>query len=442
MIARFAMNTDYKILVVDDDELVLEVVQKLLSGLPYTVVATSSPAKAIQILSMWEVAVLLCDLNMPDIDGIEVLNRAREINPDIVSILITGFADQEATIRAINEGGIWKYIPKPWKNEELVAVVNQAVERYDRLHRPQAELTSLARGVTARMRVKDDIKPRSKPVVVFKKKRAAEELPGGRYKLGEVIGEGGTGIVYRAEDMLLGMPVAVKIISPELAGDKEIIETLKEEARIAMQLSHRHIVRLHNLQISGGEYYLVMEYVKGETFRQILSVYGKVPLDSVLQVVEVACDALAYAHRHNVIHQDLKPENMLLTDDGVLKIIDFGIAGFINVKRKTQSIMGTPAYMSPEQIRGEDLDARTDIYSLGIIVYEMLTGECVFPPGTHPQTVLQMMPPKLTGLPDDLLDVLNKAVAMNRDDRLKSAGAFARSFIGAGAPIAREQQSA
>jgi CheY-like chemotaxis protein len=304
------MNTDYKILVVDDDELVLEVVQKLLSTLPYTVVATSSPEKAIQILSMWEIAVLLCDLNMPQIDGVEVLTKARQINPDVVSILITGFADHEATIRAINEGGIWKFIPKPWKNEELVEVMKQAVERYDRLHRPQKELSTLAQGVTARMKSREEVRVRPKQVVVVKKKRAAEELPGGRYKLGEVIGEGGTGIVYKAEDLLLGMPVAIKIISPDLAGDREVIETLKEEARIAIQLSHRHIVRLHNLQISGGEYYLVMEYVKGETFRHILSVYGKLPLDSVLQLVEVACDALSYAHRHGIVHQDLKPENL------------------------------------------------------------------------------------------------------------------------------------
>lgn len=436
------MNTDYKILVVDDDELVLEVVQKLLSTLPYTVVATSSPEKAIQILSMWEIAVLLCDLNMPQIDGVEVLSKARQINPDVVSILITGFSDHEATIRAINEGGIWKFIPKPWRNEELFEVIKQAVERYDRLHRPQKELSTLAQGITARIRNREEVRVRAKQVVVVKKKRAAEELPGGRYKLGEVIGEGGTGIVYKAEDLLLGMPVAIKIISPDLAGDREVIETLKEEARIAIQLSHRHIVRLHNLQISGGEYYLVMEYVKGETFRHILSVYGKLPLDSVLQLVEVACDALSYAHRHGIVHQDLKPENLLLTDDGVLKIIDFGIAGFINAKRKSLSIMGTPAYMSPEQIRGENPDARTDIYSLGLIIYEMLTGECPFPPGCHPQTVLQMMPARLTGLHDDLIDVLNRCVAVNKEDRWKSAGTFARSFLSAGAPLVREQTTA
>lgn len=438
------MNTDYKVLVVDDDELVLEVVQKLLSELPYTVVATSSPAKALQIISMWEIAVLLCDLNMPDIDGIEVMSKARKINPDLVSILITGFSDQDTTIRAINEGGIWKFISKPWNNDELIELVKQGVERYDRLHRPQAELTSLVRNINDKEAVQEDVRSRQRPVVVVRKRRSLDELPGGRYKLGEVIGEGGTGVVYKAEDLLLGMPVAVKVISPDLANDQDVVSTLKAEAKIAMQLSHRHIVRLHNLQVSGGEYCLVMEYVKGETLRQVLGIYGQLPLESVLQIVEVACDALSYAHRHGVMHQDLKPENLLLTDDGVLKIIDFGIAGFINAKRQSQSIMGTPAYMSPEQIRGETLDARTDIYSLGIIVYELLTGMCPFPPGTPPETVLRALPLRFTGIQDDLLDVLNRCVATNRDDRWKSVGAFARSFIEVGAPLARElqQQSA
>ena len=434
-------DSDYRILFVDDDELVLEVAENLLSELPYTFMGTTSAAKAIQIVTMWEIAVLLCDLNMPEIDGIEVLSRARQANPDIVSILVTGMADQEATVRAINEGGIWKYIQKPWKPEELVALVQEGVQRYAQVRRTHTKLKILARNMTARLMEHEQPapshgkgpviylkKPKEKKILIRPKDR--EEIPGGRYKIEGIVGSGGSGTVYKAIDTLLGMPVAIKVLAPHLAKDHDAIATLKEEARIAMQLSHRHIVRLHNLQTAGTKYFLVMEYVEGQTLRKLLQACGKFSLDVVAQIVDVCADAISYAHRHGVLHKDLKPENFLLGEDGVLKIIDFGIAGAMNAQRLTGPIVGTPAYMSPEQIAGAPLDGRTDVFSMGVIAYELLTGNLPFRRDVAQTGVRDRgSTPAWPGdLPDAIIAVLAKAMAQNRDERWESMEAFAAAF--------------
>ncbi|MDI6775087.1 MAG: serine/threonine-protein kinase [Verrucomicrobiota bacterium] len=203
-----------------------------------------------------------------------------------------------------------------------------------------------------------------------------------RYRIREKLGEGGAGVVYKAQDQFLDMPVAIKFLNPQLTHDKQAVASLKAEARIAMRLSHPHIVHLHNLEKSGNKFFLVMEHIKGSTFRELLRVYGRMPLDTVIETFRVCSDALSYAHRYGVLHNDLKPENLLIADDGVLKVIDFGISCLINA-RQTDFIMGTPAYMSPEQIRGERLDRRTDVYSLGIMTYEPKKSSCL----VHPRSL-------------------------------------------------------
>ncbi len=445
----------YAILTVDDEEAVLKLIGQHLDGLPYVIIPTTSPAEAIHILQTRDIAVLLCDLHMPDIDGNQVLNAAREFNPNIVSIVVTGSMDMAATVRAINEGGLWKFIAKPWKREDLIDLVNDGVARYIALCRQQSQLTQLAREITDQIR-KEETKamdstprPRRKKrkktvrhVGMFQKAlqkiglQKPKEVPGHilsskRYRLVEVLGEGGMGAVYKADDMLLGMPVAIKVLSPKFTRDEFAVSTLKQEARIAMRLSHRHIVRIHNLQKTGNHFFLVMEYVQGSTFRDILKRYGRLPMDSVLQVVRVCADALAYAHRHEVLHRDLKPTNLMLSEDGVLKIIDFGVSCLISSQRNTRDILGTPVYMSPEQIRGKDLDNRTDIYSLGIITYELLTGNRPFPEEATGKDVLKVGTPILEGLVEPIRQVLQKAVSTDRDERWPSVEAFAAALINA-----------
>ncbi|MFH0954067.1 MAG: protein kinase [Verrucomicrobiota bacterium] len=442
----------HTVLIVDDEEEVATLLAHQLSSLPFVIVPTSSPAEALHILKTKNVAVLLCDLVMPDIDGNQVLATAREHNPNIVSIAVTGNVDQALMIRAINEGGIWKYIAKPWKRQEILDLVSEGVDRYAALCQQQSRLQQLAREITdARVPAATDL-AKSPTVRISKKElragwlgrtfapRAEAGLGSKRYKLVKVLGVGGMGTVYKAEDLLLQMPVAIKVLSAKFTRDQAAVAALKEEARIAMQLSHRHIVRIHNLQKAGGRYFLVMEYVKGRTLRDILDNYKRLPVETVLQVVRVCSDALSYAHRHGVLHKDLKPTNVMLAEDGVLKIIDFGIAGLLGVQRDQNEIVGTLIYMSPEQVRGQPLDARTDVYSLGIIAYELLTGRNPFPAGTDDPAVVTRGPGELTGLPPHLRNALQRAVSARPADRWPSVEAFAAALVDvarpAGAPSA------
>lgn len=432
----------FTILAVDDEEAVLKLLEHQLMELRCAFIPTLSPAEAVHILQTREIAVLICDLRMPDIDGNTVMKIAREANPNIVSIMLTATVDHEATIRAINEAGIWKFISKPWKRDELLSVVREGLARYSTLARQQEELTQLARDITrdARRTPKRKSRPgmvrRTLQKIGFARTNLSRRagLSSNRYKVVEVLGEGGMGTVYLADDLLLGMPVAIKVLGSSFTRDKGAVSTLKQEARIAMQLSHRHIVRIHNLQKSGDHFFLVMEYVRGRTFRDILKRYGKLPLETVLQVVRVSADALSYAHRHKIIHRDLKPTNLMLGEDGVLKIIDFGVSCLVGAQKFTDDIIGTPTYMSPEQIRGERLDHRTDIYSLGMIAYELLTGRQPSPDQTTASDVITVGPPDMSELPEGIAPIVEKAVAFNREDRWPTADDFSKALMKATHP--------
>ena len=427
----------YTVLAVDDEEAVLRLLTHQLSNLPCAFIPTSSPAEAVHILQTREIAVLLCDLNMPNIDGNTVLTTAREQNPNTVPLVISGNTDHNTIIRTINEGGVWKYLVKPWKGEEVVSLVEEAVNRYAALCHQQEHLTQLAREITSEHSVTADRRPVGAVKRVLQKMcglKGEEEQANGqmlakRYRLIEVLGEGGMGTVYKADDLLLGMPVAVKILSPKISRDESAITTLKEEARIAMQLSHRHIVRIHNLQKAAGDYFLVMEYVEGRTFREILKRYNCLPLDTVLQVVRVCADALSYAHRHGILHRDLKPANLMLAGDGVLKIIDFGVACLVGKETEKEDVFGTLIYMSPEQVCGEAVDCRTDVYSLGVIVYELLTGHHPFPQTTTDPNVIAAGPPPLEDLPANIRDVVEKAVSVRRTARWPTVEQFSRALM-------------
>jgi CheY-like chemotaxis protein len=426
------------ILIVDNEESILALMQRQLMDLPFVIIPTSSPSEAIHLLKTREISVLLCDLMMPgQIDGNQVLSTAREYNPNVVSIVVTGATDPMTIMKAINEGGIWKSMAKPWKREELVQLVQAGVQRYTTLTRQQAQLQKLAREVTRHEKPGTKMETKiPKPKLlkkIFQDDRASSEgavgVIGGRYKLDEALGEGGMGTVYKAHDLLLNMPVAIKVLGSSFTKNPVAEESLKEEARIAMQLSHRHIVRLHNLQKTGENYFLVMEYVPGRTLWEILTRYGKLPLGTVRQVVQVCSDALSYAHRHGVLHRDLKPANLLLSEDGVLKIIDFGVACLLDAQPEHDRVVGTPVYMSPEHIRGEKLDARTDVYSLGIILHELLTGQTPFPRNASCDEVLEMIPAQLSGLADDLLRVIGKSISPDREERYPTVQAFAAALM-------------
>jgi serine/threonine-protein kinase len=251
---------------------------------------------------------------------------------------------------------------------------------------------------------------------------------GSRYRIRKRLGDGATGTVFLAEDTLLEMPVAVKVLNPGVSRVKAAVDTLRREARITIQLSHRHVVRLHTLDKAGSAYFLVMEFVDGENVRQVLQRAGPFNPHAAATIVEVCAEALNYAHRHGVLHNDLKPDNLMLSRDGILKVIDFGIACLINRQWNDQFIMGTPCYMSPEQARGDELDQRTDIYALGVISFELLTGSAPFPPNVTVEQVASRGELDLSAVPEPLRGAIRKATAINRNDRHSSVLDFASDF--------------
>ena len=206
------------------------------------------------------------------------------------------------------------------------------------------------------------------------------------------------GRVYRAYDRLLDMEVAVKLLNHEFSRDQEAINQLKEETRISLQLLHRHIVRFYNLEKRQNQFLIIMEYVPGVSLHKYMAQMpqGLVPLDLVLQIVGVMADALGYAHRKGVLHKDITPSNVLISEDGVLKLIDFGIADLMNRQRVIPDyVIGTPVYMSPEQLRGDELDARRTLFTW-CMTHQMMSGRCKTP-GSHSGDAPFMPHPPLVG---------------------------------------------
>jgi HAMP domain-containing protein len=199
-----------------------------------------------------------------------------------------------------------------------------------------------------------------------------------RYEVKEVLGVGGMGMVFKAVDSELGEVIAIKTLKQELLSeDANALERFKSEIRLARRISHRNVVRTHDLGEFSGVYFITMEYVEGTTLKELIRRRGRLPVPATLTVAKQLCRALEVAHEQGVIHRDIKPQNMVVEPDGVLKVMDFGIARL--AKRQSGMteqgmVVGTPEYMAPEQLMGQDIDARADIYAAGCVIYECLTG--------------------------------------------------------------------
>jgi len=259
----------------------------------------------------------------------------------------------------------------------------------------------------------------------------------GRYEVKEVLGMGGMGVVYRAFDRELQEPVAIKTLRPEaMSTDTVALDRFKQEIRLARKIAHRNVVRTYDLGEVKGTYYLTMEFVEGKSLKSLIENRGRLPIAVTLTIGKQLCRALEVAHEQGVIHRDIKPQNMVVEPSGFLKVMDFGIARLANPpkgKGLTEAGMsiGTPDYMSPEQLQGLDLDPRSDLYSAGVVLFECVSGRVPFEADT-PWTLiakhLEEDPPDPRSLneevPETLAAVILKAMSRKTDERYQTAASM------------------
>jgi len=257
---------------------------------------------------------------------------------------------------------------------------------------------------------------------------------GGRYKIETLLGQGGMSAVYKGTDPNLRRTVAIKLIHPHLAADPEFVRRFEEEAAAVAQLRHPNIIQVHDFNHDGDTYFMVLEFVAGQSLQEQLKSFhatGKrLPLDETIRIMATVCDAVHYAHERGMIHRDLKPANVMINASGQPILMDFGVAKILGGQHHTATgaIVGTPTYISPEQVRGERPDHRADIYSLGVMLYEMISGRVPFDAETALSIMLKHLNdpvPNLhalnTDAPDSMIAIVDKALAKQPENRFESA---------------------
>lgn len=258
----------------------------------------------------------------------------------------------------------------------------------------------------------------------------SNKLLAGRYELIEKIGEGGMAVVYKGKDRLLNRYVAIKILRPEYTKDEQFIESFRRESQAAAGLSHPNIVGVYDVGQEGNIHFIVMELIDGKTLSEVIKEKGKLEYKEAINITLQVASALSLAHKNQIIHRDIKPHNILITSTGVAKLADFGIAKAVSaatIAGGNNKIMGSVHYFSPEQARGAYVDERSDIYSLGIVLFEMLTGKVPFD-GDNPVSIALMHindpMPSLTrevpGIPPQLEKIVNKATEKYQSNRYRN----------------------
>jgi serine/threonine-protein kinase len=215
---------------------------------------------------------------------------------------------------------------------------------------------------------------------------APGHLLGGRYRIVGLLGRGGMGEVYRAEDLTLRQTVALKLLPEPVAGDSLTLERFRREVRIARQISHPNVCRVYDIGEADGLHFLSMEFIRGEELSSVVKRFGRLPADKAVEIARQICAGLAAAHRGGVLHRDLKPANVMIDEAGDARVTDFGLAGLVEEVRGDE-LAGTPLYMSPEQLSGKELTPRSDIYSLGLVLYELFTGKRAFDGATAQEVI-------------------------------------------------------
>lgn len=419
-----------RVLVVDDDDLLREQLAMVLERLGHAVIMAENGRAGLEAAERDAPDLVITDLSMPGMDGFELLERlkAGTRTQHIPVIVVSGEGDAASVVRCL-ERGAEDHLTKPYESMVLAARIRTSLERkrlrdmeLAYLHRV-AQLTAAAEAVEAQSydpklltdllarqdqlgqlarvfdRMVRGIRSREERLqarlrglrremeqsgvsaaaeVTEPKRAAVARVIAGRYQVHRELGSGGMGTVFLAHDRELGEDVALKVLHASLLAEDPVrLERLRSEIKLARKISHPNVVRSHDIGEWEGTHYITMEFIRGVTVADLLEKRGRLTVESTLAIGTQLADALAVAHDQDIVHRDIKPQNLMIDESGVLKVADFGLARPVQRnKALTQAgyIIGTVSYMAPEQLVGGDLDARTDLYAVGLVLFECLTG--------------------------------------------------------------------
>lgn len=489
---RKVAGSGARVLVVDDVEDNREVLRRRLEREGYAVTSAGDGREALTRIGETPFDLVLLDVLMPELDGYAVLEQLKSdpATRDIPVIMISAMDDMPSVVRCI-ERGAEDFLPKPFdavllrarisaslekkrlrdQEKRYLEEVQQVIEAASAVESGQYTAGSLASiahrddalGRLARVfdgmviqvkereeRLREQIRELRGDIDVARRETAdfaATLDPGNlttgarfaeRYEILAVVGRGGMGTVYRAKDLELGHEVAIKTLRSEFLADDSILERFKSEIRLAYRITHRNVVRTHYFGEWGGAYYLTMEFVEGVTLRQLLDTRGHLSVPSTLAIGTQLAESLAVAHEQGVIHRDIKPQNLVLDPEGVLKVMDFGIARLAERPSNITEVglvVGTPAYASPEQLLADEVDARSDLYSTGLVLYECLTGRLPFEAKNAIALISKVLtevaePPSHVNpeIPTALSSLVLKLMARAPEDRVQSARELAKQL--------------
>ena len=479
-----------RILVVDDLEANRRVLERRLQREGHTVACAASGLEALAILRKEPFDIVLLDVMMPGMDGYATLENVKSSpeTRDLSVIMISALDDIGIIVRCI-EHGAEDYLPKPFDPVLLRARISASLEKKVLREREKEYMRDVTRVVAAAVSVERGAYSAGSLAQVAQRvdelgtlarvfenmvagirereetlrsqvDRLREEIQGvteapvetdgsaadvlrtadvfaSRYRIERPVGSGGMGMVYLAEDLELGEKIAIKTLRPELlTSDETAIERFRNEIRLARRMAHRNIVRTHDFGKSDGVYFVTMEFVEGTTLRAVLERRGHLGAPAMLAIARQLTEALQCAHEQGIIHRDIKPQNLLLDSSGTLKVSDFGVARLAqrtNTITRTGMVVGTPAYMAPEQLLEEGVDVRSDLYSVGVVLYECLTGRPPYQAKSPISLIAKILheaaePPDVVApdVPGAVSALVMHLLAKNADERIQSAGALSQ----------------
>jgi len=419
------------VLLADDEDALRRALGRQLRNRGYAVVEASTGKQAIAMLDEALVDVVVCDINMPEMDGMTLLKLIRERDAELPVVLLTGSPDVATAVKAVGYGA-FEYLTKPDDLSRLGDSVARAVTQ--------------RRASTVRRRLLESAQASTERRVRHTGPIATGALVDGRYRIGKLLGIGGMGTVYEARrEDLAGMPVAVKVLHPRLEARSDQLRRFRREAEVVAKINHANIVKIIDfISADDGPHCLVMELLDGETLASAIAHDGAFTEQRVAFIAVQVLAALEAAHGVNVLHRDLKPENIFLTNISgvadVVKLLDFGVAKLTvsdEESRLTETgiILGTPAYMAPEYARGEGTSSSGDLYALGCVMYEALTGKQPFAAANYnallfaiqektPQPVRELR----ADVSAELAAIIERAMSKNASERFASAKEMASAL--------------